>query len=117
MQFTINARTLDLVGTEIAHAMCDELSVGDRLKLRHLGGEGVEFAIAESKDLANIEVRRALLDDKVVVEINDEVLLKYVRVYVRCYKLVKPIIAMVQGLLEVVKGDCDEWAKFVFKRK
>ena len=55
------------------------------------------------------------------LEVNDEIVLRYLALYVKTYKLVHPIVVAAVGMWNAVqsliKSDCDELVAFVFKRK
>lgn len=56
-------------------------------------------------------------DDNVVYEINDEVLLKYMRMYARIAKIVIPFIEPVKHLFATIKKDMDGIQSFMAERK
>ena len=73
----------------------------------------------ESDHLANISLRGE--DEQIVVEINDEVVLRYLALYIKTYKLVLPIVTAVVGMWSAVqsliKSDCEELVAFIKARK
>ena len=56
-------------------------------------------------------------DDNVVYEINDELLLKYMRMYARVAKIIVPFIEPVKRLLSSIKEDMDGIQSFMAERK
>ena len=73
----------------------------------------------EANVLANFAIEGK--DGDITVEMNDEVLLKYLALYIKTARLVAPIVtaaihmwSAVQGL---IKDDCAELAAFITKRK
>ena len=55
------------------------------------------------------------------LEVNDEIVLRYLALYVKTCKLVHPIVVAAVGMWNAVqsliKSDCDELVAFVLKRK
>ena len=55
------------------------------------------------------------------LEINDEIVLRYLALYIKTYKLVYPIVVAAVGMWNAVQSliesDCDELVAFVLKRK
>lgn len=76
-------------------------------------------SLNESDRLANISLRGE--DEQIVVEINDEVVLRYLALYIKTYKLALPIVTAVVGMWNAVqaliKSDCEELVAFITKRK
>lgn len=76
-------------------------------------------SLNESDRLTNISLRGE--DEQIVVEVNDEIVLRYLALYVKTYKLVLPIVTAVVGMWNAVQSliesDCDELVAFVLKRK
>ena len=60
-------------------------------------------------------------DRDIQLEVNDEIVLRYLALYVKTYKLVHPIVVAAVGMWNAVqsliKSDCDELVAFVLKRK
>ena len=60
-------------------------------------------------------------DHDIQLEVNDEIVLRYLALYVKAYKLVLPIVTAVVDMWNAVqspiKSDCDELVAFVLKRK
>lgn len=61
------------------------------------------------------------LHTETVVEINDEVLLKYLALYVKTARLLAPLVTAAIGMWSAVqsliKTDCEELTAFITKRK
>ncbi len=76
-------------------------------------------SLNESDRLANISLRGE--DEQIVVEINDEIVLRYLALYVKTYKLVHPIVVAAVGMWNAVqsliKTDCEELVAFIKARK
>lgn len=76
-------------------------------------------SLNESDRLANISLRGE--DEQIVVEVNDEIVLRYLALYVKTYKLVLPIVTAVVGMWSAVqsliKTDCEELVAFIKARK
>ena len=89
------------------------------------GSGATDYAIPSNELLneadrsANISLRGE--DEQIVVEINDEIVLRYLALYIKTYKLVYPIVVAAVGMWNAVqaliKSDCDELVAFVLKRK
>ena len=60
-------------------------------------------------------------DRDIQIGVNDEIVLRYLALYVKTYKLVHPIVVAAVGMWNAVqsliKSDCDELVAFVLKRK
>lgn len=76
-------------------------------------------SLNESDRLANISLRGE--DEQIVVEINDEIVLRYLALYIKTCKLVLPIVTAVVGMWSAVqaliKTDCEELVAFIKARK
>lgn len=76
-------------------------------------------SLNESDRLANISLRGE--DEQIVVEINDEIVLRYLALYIKTFKLVTPIVTAVVGMWNAVqsliKTDCEELIAFIKARK
>lgn len=55
--------------------------------------------------------------DEWVYEIDDQVLLKYMRMYVRIAKIIVPFIEPVKRLFSTIKEDMDDIQAFIAQRK
>lgn len=58
-----------------------------------------------------------LIDGNYEFEMNDECVLKFMRLYAKAAKLVMPLVKAIVGMLEDFKADADEIAEFIGKRK
>ena len=109
----------------IARSTATEICAAVNICNAAAGSGATDYAIPsdeslnESDRLANISLRGE--DKQIVVEINDEIVLRYLALYIKTYKLVLPIVTAVVGMWNAVqsliKSDCDELVAFVFKRK
>ncbi len=75
--------------------------------------------LAHTDRLANISIRGE--NEQIVVEVNDEIVLRYLALYVKTYKLVMPIVTAVVGMWgavqSLIKADCEELVAFIKARK
>ena len=76
-------------------------------------------SLNESDSSVNISLRGE--DEQIVVEINDEIVLRYLALYIKTYKLVAPLVTAAIGMWNAVqaliKSDCDELVAFIKARK
>lgn len=84
------------------------------------GGLSAEDAVAattmqEVTEFKNFSITQQ--GDDWVYEIDDQVLLKYMRMYVRVAKIVVPFIEPVKRLISSIKKDMDDIQAFVAERK
>lgn len=74
---------------------------------------------AKINQLENFNV--SFPDRDIQLEINDEIVLRYLALYVKTYKLVHPIVVAAVGMWNAVQSliesDCEELIAFVLKRK
>ena len=112
MKFTI-ARSTVLVITSAV----DELNAINGTKGN--ANAGLLKQIAKINPLENLSV--SFPDQDVQVEVNDEIVLRYLALYIKTYKLVYPIVVAAVGMWNAVQSliesDCDELVAFVLKRK
>ena len=112
MKFTI-ARSTVLVITSAV----DELNAINGAK----GNASGKLLAQASKinQLENLSV--SFPDQDIQLEVNDEIVLRYLALYVKTYKLVHPIVVAAVGMWNAVQSliesDCDELVAFVLKRK
>ena len=75
--------------------------------------------INKANVLANFAIKAN--DGDITVEMNDEVLLKYLALYIKTLKLVTPMVTAVIGMWNAVqsliKTDCEELIAFIKARK
>ena len=73
----------------------------------------------EANVLANFSIEAK--DGDITVEMNDEVLLKYLALYIKTARLIAPIVKAAVSMWDAVQGlikdDCAELAAFITKRK
>ena len=95
----------------------DELNALDGVK-SDASGKLLKRAI-DINQLENLSV--SFPGQDMQLEVNDEIVLRYLALYVKTYKLVHPIVVAAVGMWNVVqsliKSDCDELVAFVLKRK
>lgn len=60
-------------------------------------------------------------DTELVIEVNDEIVLRYLALYAKTYKLIVPMVTAVIGMWNAVQSlietDCEELIAFITKRK
>ena len=112
MKFTIARSTVLAITSAV-----DELNAINGAK----GNSSGELLAQASKlnQLENFNV--SFPDQDMQVEVNDEIVLRYLALYVKTYKLVHPIVVAAVGMWNAVQSliesDCDELVAFVLKRK
>ena len=109
----------------IARSTATEICIAANACNAAAGSGATDYAIPsneslnESDCLANISLRGE--DEQIVVEVNDEIVLRYLALYIKTYKLVAPLVTAAIGMWNAVqsliKSDCDELVAFVLKRK
>lgn len=113
MKFTIARTTLVVITTSV-----DEINA--------LNGEetcasaGVLFAVAsELNALEHFSV--TMPGDELVVEVNDEVVLRMLSLYMKTARLVAPVIksavTMFSAISGLIQGDADDLVSFIKRRK
>lgn len=112
MKFTISRTTALAVTSAI-----NEVNALDGVKS---DASGKLLAQASKiNQLENLSV--SFPDQDIQLEVNDEIVLRYLALYVKTYKLVHPIVVAAVGMWNAVqsliKTDCDELVAFVLKRK
>ena len=112
MKFTISRTTALAVASAI-----NEINALDGVKS---DASGKLLAQASKiNQLENLSV--SFPDQDMQVEVNDEVVLRYLALYIKTYKLVAPLVTAAVGMWNAVqsliKSDCDELVAFVLKRK
>ena len=113
MKFTIARSTVSVITSAV-----DELNAIN-------GTKGSAAATALLKQTAKINQLENLSvsfpDQDIQLEVNDEIVLRYLALYIKTYKLVHPIVVAAVGMWNAVqsliKSDCDELVAFVLKRK
>lgn len=68
-----------------------------------------------SNEFANYSVNTT--QDEIVVEVNDEVLLRYMTLYVRVVTTLAPIVQMATGLVKLLDSDVNDLRRFIHMRK
>ncbi|PTT42809.1 hypothetical protein DBR23_02700 [Acidovorax sp. HMWF018] len=76
--------------------------------------------VINAKDtLANVSMRG--VEDNIVIEVNDEIVLRYLALYVKTTRLMLPLVKAATGMWNAVqaliKNDCEDLVAFVLKRK
>ena len=112
MKFTISRSTVSAVTSAV-----DELNA--------INGTKGHAAVALLKQTIKINQLENLSvsfpDQDIQLEVNDEIVLRYLALYIKTYKLVYPIVVAAVGMWNAVqsliKSDCDELVAFVLKRK
>ena len=112
MKFTIARSTVSAVTSAV-----DELNAINGTKSDAAAGL-LKQAIGINQ-LENLSV--SFPDQDMQVEVNDEIVLRYLALYIKTYKLVAPLVTAAIGMWNAVqsliKSDCDELVAFVLKRK
>lgn len=76
-------------------------------------------AINANDKLANVSVRGEGAD--IVIEVSDVIVLRYLALYAKTYKLIVPMVTAVIGMWNAVQSlietDCEELIAFITKRK
>ena len=108
MKFVISANTVT------------ELNARSATTMRELGVDNDLAAMltappTETTGLANMSVTQT--NDEWTVEINDEVLFKYLRVYIRIAQFVVPFITPLTNLMFSIKEDLAEIEEFISRPK
>ena len=112
MKFTISRTTALAVTSAV-----DELNA--------INGAKSHAAVALLKQTIKINQLENLSvsfpDQDIQLEVNDEIVLRYLALYIKTYKLVAPLVTAVVGMWNAVQSliesDCDELVAFVLKRK
>ena len=112
MKFTISLSTVSVITSAV-----DELNAINGTK-----GDAAAGLIKRAIDINQLEnLSVSFPDQDVQLEVNDEIVLRYLALYVKTYKLVHPIVVAAVGMWNAVqsliKSDCDELIAFVLKRK
>lgn len=59
--------------------------------------------------------------DSVELEINDEVVIRFIKLYMKTARLVAPVVkaavSMFESISTLIQGDCDDLVTFIKKRK
>ena len=112
MKFTIARSTVSVITFAI-----DELNAINGTKSN--AAAGLLKQTLDINQLENFSV--SFPDQDMQLEVNDEIVLRYLALYVKTYKLVHPIVVAAVGMWNAVqsliKSDCDELVAFVLKRK
>ena len=112
MKFTIARSTVSAVTSAV-----DELNAINGTK--GSAAAGLLKQTAKINQLENLSV--SFPNQDMQVEVNDEIVLRYLALYIKTYKLVYPIVVAAVGMWNAVqsliKSDCDELVAFVLKRK
>ena len=114
MKFTIARSTVSAVTSAV-----DELNA--------INGTKSDAAAKLTKQAFDININQlenlsvSFPDQDIQLEVNDEIVLRYLALYIKTYKLVYPIVTAAIGMWNAVqsliKSDCDELVAFVLKRK
>ena len=89
------------------------------------GSGATDYAIPSNELLneadrsANISLRGE--DEQIIVEVNDEIVLRYLALYTKTYKLVHPVVdaavSMWNAVQSLIKSDYEELVAFITARK
>ena len=112
MKFTISLATVLAVTSAV-----DELNAINGTK-----GDAAAGLLKQAIDINQLEnLSVSFPGQDMQLEVNDEIVLRYLALYVKTYKLVHPIVVAAIGMWNAVqsliKSDCDELVAFVLKRK
>ena len=112
MKFTIARSTVSAVTSVI-----DDLNAVNGTK-----GDASGKLLAQASKLNQLEnLSVSFPGQDIQLEVNDEIVLRYLALYIKTYKLVYPIVVAAVGMWNAVqaliKSDCDELVAFVLKRK
>ena len=112
MKFIISLSTVLAVTSAV-----DELNAINGTK-----GDAAAGLLKQAIDINQLEnLSVSFPDQDIQLEINDEIVLRYLALYIKTYKLVHPIVVAAVGMWNAVqsliKPDCDELVAFVLKRK
>ena len=112
MKFTISLATVLAVTSAV-----DELNAINGTK-----GDAAAGLLKQAIDINQLEnLSVSFPGQDMQLEVNDEIVLRYLALYVKTYKLVYPIVTAVVGMWNAVQSliesDCDELVAFVLKRK
>jgi len=107
MRFIIANTTATAINNQVADILVE-------------GGLNAEDAVAattiqEVTEFKNFSITQQ--GDDWVYEIDDQVLLKYMQMYVRIAKIVVPFIEPVKRLFSTIKEDMDDIQAFIAQRK
>ncbi len=76
-------------------------------------------AIDANDKLANVSIRSE--EANLVVEVNDEIVLRYLALYIKTTQLMLPLVkaavSMWTAVQNIIKPDCEEFVAFITKRK
>ena len=112
MKFTIARAIVSAVTSAV-----DELNAINGTK-----GDAAAGLLKQAIDINQLEnLSVSFPGQDMQLEVNDEIVLRYLALYVKTYKLVYPIVVAAVGMWNamqsLIKSDCDELVAFVLKRK
>ena len=112
MKFTIARSTVSVITSAV-----DELNATNGMK-----GDAAAGLLKQAIDINQLEnLSVSFPGQDMQLEVSDEIVLRYLALYIKTYKLVLPIVTAVVGMWNAVqsliKSDCDELVAFVLKRK
>ena len=110
MLITISRRTVSDVAHSITHELVAAEIIGAEDRERVM-----DSVYNEVTDLANIGVRQD--GPHIVVEINDEVFVKYAKVYVRVIRFVAPLLKPAKAFFAAFNEDVRDIENFMARRR
>lgn len=114
MKFIVAVTTLD----ESNKRLREVLSEVSELKIPEMSGiEAARYCVAETADLKYAGYTLNEDESELTLEISDEVILKYMGVYVKVVRAVIPFVKPVMTLFESILDDIREIGQMLNERK
>ena len=112
MKFTIARSTVSAVTSAV-----DELNAINGTK-----GDAAAGLLKQAIDINQLEnLSVSFPDQDIQLEVNDEIVLRYLALYIKTFRLVTPMVTAVIGMWNAVqsliKTDCEELIAFIKARK
>lgn len=112
MKFTISLSTVLAVTSAV-----DELNTINGTK-----GDAAAGLLKQAIDINQLEnLSVSFPGQDMQLEVNDEIVLRYLALYIKTYKLVAPLVTAAVGMWNAVQSliesDCEELVAFALKRK